>query len=409
MPKPRLLFLTLLAINRVEDRGIYNDLIREFIRHGHHVTIVSPVQRRERRPVGVTEGPGYRLIRFKTFNNQKTSAPEKLLSLFSVDALFRRAVRRHVDAASVDWCLYTTPPIMLTRTVAHVRRRYGARTYLLLKDIFPDNAADLNLLKRGGRMYRHFRGVERKLYALSDGIGCMSPANVRYVLDHNPEVPATKVEVCPNAVDPLPVAPPAHRAEVRARYDIPDSAVVFFYGGNFGKPQMIDFILEVLDHYRDHERVFFLLVGGGTEFGRLRAWYERTEPRAARVLSSVPKEEFDQLIEAADVGLVFLDRRFRIPNFPSRLLSYLENQLPVLCATDTASDMGPLAEENGFGFWCPSGDLPAFTTKMNEVLALSDEARRAMGRTGRTYLENNYTTERAYEIIAARLGKPIAT
>ena len=36
--------------------------------------------------------------------------------------------------------------------------------------------------------------------------------------------------------------------------------------------------------------------------------------------------------------------RFTIPNYPSRLLSYLEYKKPVLCATDMATDIGSIAE-----------------------------------------------------------------
>ena len=35
-----------------------------------------------------------------------------------------------------------------------------------------------------------------------------------------------------------------------------------------------------------------------------------------------------------DSELIFLDYRFTIPNFPSRLLSYMQAKLPVLACTD---------------------------------------------------------------------------
>ena len=49
-------------------------------------------------------------------------------------------------------------------------------------------------------IYRLFRKKEKDLYQISDFIGCMSPANVDYVLTHNPEIKADRVEICPNSI-----------------------------------------------------------------------------------------------------------------------------------------------------------------------------------------------------------------
>ena len=70
---------------------------------------------------------------------------------------------------------------------------------MLLKDIFPQNTVDLEMLsKKGlkGLIYCFFV-PKKKLYALSDKIGCMSQTNIDYVLKHNPEMAAEKVGLCP--------------------------------------------------------------------------------------------------------------------------------------------------------------------------------------------------------------------
>lgn len=94
--------------------------------------------------------------------------------------------------------------------------------------------------------------------------------------------------------------------------------------------------------------------------------------------------------------MIFLDHRFTIPNFPSRLLSCLAAGIPVLVATDTASDMGSIAEENGFGYWCESNDVEGFHKAVQKMLN-SDQT--AMGEKGWNYLIKNYTTKVSYDII----------
>ena len=91
--------------------------------------------------------------------------------------------------------LYSTPPITFCGVVEYFQKRDNAKTYLMLKDIFPQNAVDLGMMKTTGAkglIYKYFRKQEKKLYAISDRIGCMSQANVEYVLKDNPEVSKEK-------------------------------------------------------------------------------------------------------------------------------------------------------------------------------------------------------------------------
>ena len=107
-------------------------------------------------------------------------------------------------------------------------------------------------------------------------------------------------------------------------------------------------------------------------------------------MPSLPKQEYDSLVRVCDIGLIFLDRRFTIPNFPSRLLSYLENRMPVLMATDRNTDIGEIARINGFGLWTESGNIETYM-EMVGLMAVDRERVKIMGENGYSYLEANYT------------------
>ena len=158
-----------------------------------------------------------------------------------------------------------------------------------------------------------------------------------------------------------------------------------------------------------------MVIGTGTELPKLKAWYENLNlhvnlndnDRSAEgrlqgknlnvtMMEGLPKAEYDELVRSCDVGLIFLDHRFTIPNFPSRLLSYLENGMPVLCATDPNTDMGRIAEENGLGFWCESIKPEHFTALVDKMLA-SDIKQR--GEKGYEFLKNNYLVDNTYKAI----------
>ena len=396
----RILFLTMVDIHSISSRGIYTDLIREFRKMGHTVSCVCPVERRLRQQTELTTEGGVQLLKVRTGNITKTNMAEKGLSMLLLEPQFRAAIESRLPT-KFDLVIYSTPPITFERVVRYVKRRDGCKSYLLLKDIFPQNAVDLGMLKPSGLLYRYFRAKEKRLYALSDWIGCMSEANMRYLLAQNPEIPADKVEVCPNSIDPVPLSRFGEsKGETRDAWGIPRDAVVLVFGGNLGRPQGLDFLLKVLDRMKNRLDLFFLIVGSGTEYGRIDAHLRAGGHRNAKLMATLPKEQYDSLLCACDIGLIFLDPRFTIPNFPSRLTAYMEAAKPVIAATDTATDLGEVLTRSDSGIWVRNGDLEGFEAAVNR-LAADPGLRKQMGLRGRAYLEEHYTVSRAYDIITA--------
>lgn len=121
-----------------------------------------------------------------------------------------------------------------------------------------------------------------------------------------------------------------------------------------------------------------------------------------KLLKRLPKEEYDKLIVACDIEIIFLNYRFAIPNFPSRLLNYMQTKLPVLAVTDSNTDIGKIIVDGGFGWWCESCDVEGF----KEILKKSSNVRPAVaGRKASGCLENYYSTYIAYRIIHHLLEK----
>lgn len=400
----KILFLSLSRFDDVNVRGIYSDLMREFIRRGNEVFIASPTERRFGKPTHLIDSENCHILKIKTLNIQKINIIEKGIGTLLLEYQFDSAIRKYWGNVKFDLVLYATPPITFNRVIERIKRRCGARSYLMLKDIFPQNAVDLGMMKEGGFLHRMFRKKEERLYQISDRIGCMSPANCEYVIKHNPAVGPAKVELCPNAIEPIGIKPTSdeERSELLGELNIPVDKTIFIYGGNLGKPQGIDFLLEVVTANEKRDNSYIIIVGNGTEYPKIEKWFSENNPKNAKLLSALPKDKYDNLIRAAHVGLIFLDRRFTIPNFPSRLLSYLENSMPVLLATDPNTDMGRIAQENGFGMWSLSGDIDKFMANMDELSSNNDRTT-AMGSIGQRYLIDNYSIEKTADIIIKSL------
>lgn len=403
----QILFLTLMKIYSPSDEGIYMDLMKCFAEKGHKVSIISPLEKKDGGEEEVISAPNISLVRCRTGNLFGVGMLEKGISQMRLASQYLRAIDKYFSGTKFDLILYSTPPISLAAVVEKIKRRTGAATYLLLKDIFPQNAVDIGILKPF-MAKALFRSKEKRLYEISDYIGCMSPANVDYLLKHN-EIDSNKVEVCPNSIkveadisgalsaESIDKSRENDKEKLFAKYGIPVDKTIFLYGGNLGKPQDIPFIIECIKKTSKVEEAYFVVCGDGTEYGKLLAFVQEYKPKNLSLIKSLPKADYDRLARVSDVGMIFLDHRFSIPNFPSRLLSYLKEKIPVLVCTDKNTDIGRIAVDNDFGLSSVSDNVEDFVLNVSK---LTDKALRLrLGKNGYRYLLENYTVERSYEII----------
>lgn len=405
-----IIFITLSNINSIKERSIYADLMRKFRDEGHEVYIVSACERRNGQQTHIFETDGVKILKVRTLNIQKTNVVEKGLGTLMIERQFKRAIRKHLSNVQLDLILYSTPPITFTKVVQHLKKKSPkAISYLLLKDIFPQNAVDIGMFSERSMLHKYFRKKEIGLYKTSDYIGCMSPANVEFVIKRNDFIDPKRVEVAPNSIELGDELSPSderakrstERGYMRSKYGLPRNIPIFIYGGNLGRPQGIDYLIKCLDANMGRTDCHFVVVGNGTEYHKLSSWLNEksemtNEKLCVTLMERLPKEDYDMLVGACDVGLIFLDHRFTIPNYPSRLLSYLEYKMPVICATDPNTDIGRIAEENGYGYWCESVKPEKFTALVDKML---QNDRKAMGERGYDFLKKNYTVQNTYDTI----------
>ena len=395
----KIIFLTIIDIKDIDERGIYQDLLRKFKENGHDIYIVSPSERKQKSQTKLIQKEGYHLLKVWTFNIQKTNIIEKGVGTLSIEYQFLNAIKKHLSGQKFDLILYSTPPVTFNKVISFLKKKNNALSYLLLKDIFPQNAVDLGMMKKNSVIYNLFRRKEKKLYELSDYIGCMSQANVDYVLQHNANIAPGKFEINPNSISPIVIQQTEEEKKlIRKQFSIPENSIVFIYGGNLGKPQGVDFLLEVLEEWKGSKEAYFLIIGSGTEFPKIDAWVNLNKPENIVLKSSLPKNDYDNLIRSCDVGLIFLDKRFTIPNFPSRLLSYLENKLPVVAVTDVNTDIGNILEKAGAGFFVSAGNVNLFSSAVQQFI---DNPRiiETMGENGYQLLLKDYTVDVSYNKI----------
>lgn len=379
-----ILVLSITSINNIDDNGIYPSLYKQ-LSINNKVDVLS-INNNPNDILILNDNLTVYTVKSKSLFN--VGKIRKALSLLSLNKRFKKVLKKHLKTNKYDLVLYSTPPITLNKTIKYVKKKYKVKSYLLLKDIFPQNAVDLGMFSKKGIIFKYFRRKEKNLYNTSDYIGCMSRGNKEYLLSHN-KISEHKVEVNPNSISVENLSKDnTNDKSVLSEFGIDSNKTVFLYGGNLGKPQGIDFLIDVIDFNETSDDKHIIIIGSGTDKHRIDDHIKNNKIINTTVLNSVPKVDYNKLVKACDVGLIFLDNKFTIPNIPSRMLNYLEFSKPILAATDINTDLKEIIENGSFGYWCESTDVKVFYSYMEKLTERNN--RNEKGINGHKYLIENY-------------------
>ncbi len=382
-----------------EGENLYTDLASELVENGHRVTVIVSEEKRKIDDTKICMERNFNVIRVRTGNLYEIGSVEKAISFITLQSKMKNAINKYLSDEKFDMIVFMSPPVTMYGVVNFAMKKYNCFSYLMQKDIFPQNAVDLKIITKCNPAYWYFRHKEKELYKISTVIGCMSEKNKEYLLKHNKYLDCAKLQIFPNTTK-------LNREEeyiddvmqIKRRYGIQENRVIITYGGNFGKPQGIDFLIQILGVYKDNENVEFLLVGKGTEKEKLYRYIKEKNIENVKLINFLNSEDFSKVLKISDIGLVLLDYRFTIPNIPSKTLTYFKNRVPIMAATDNNTDFKQMLEDSGAGLWCESNDVYSFKEKLDFLIA-NKKVRKEMGENGRLFLEKNLTTEVSVKIL----------
>ena len=381
---------------------MYTSLVKGLVEQGHEVRVIAPsFEGATRQSI---EG-GIPVLRVKSGPLFNTHIVVKGINTLLLDSRYTRAIRRFWSDWAMDWVLASTPPITLSPLLKKLKDQFNANIYLILRDIFPQNAKDLGLITNP-LLFAYFRLRERHLYRMSDIIGCMSPRNIEFVHRQDSDIcSAAKLTYFPNWIQPTSEVSHQKGGEnFRSRFNLEGKFIALF-GGNFGKPQQIEFILELAQRIQHLSDVVFFLIGDGTEKERIRKIAKLRDLNNVVICNRLPLQEYQSIINEADIGLVNLSENFTIPNIPSRTLGYWDASLPVLAATDTHTDLNEnLLQKYSAGLWAKTGDLDGYLGQFMKLYK-DQELRKTMGVNGRKAVESDFSSQAAVHRLLSQVQK----
>ena len=371
----------------------------------HDIKVVVAEEKKKIDKTTLFEENGISVLRVKTGNLYEVSLVEKAFTFLTLSRDIKKGIKEFFNKEKFDLILFQSPPLTMCKVVKWAMKKYNARSYLMMKDIFPQNGVDIGLYSKKSPIYLYFRHQEKNLYKISSKIGCMSQGNIDYLLKHNSYLDKDKFEIFPNSVkinNNKPIRKDK-KLKIREKYGLKENDVVAIFGGNFGRPQGLDFLVDVIKEYNKNNKVKFMLIGRGTE--KLRIFNEIKENNYKNVLmyDFIPRSDYEELTKTCDIGLIFLDKRFTISNYPSKTLSYFECSLPIMAAIDKNTDYSKLLEDEECGYWVENGDIKSFKQKFNKLIK-DKNLRKTLGKNGHEYLKNKCNVDDCVKIIERYVG-----
>ncbi len=308
-------------------------------------------------------------------------------------AMYRNIRKSAFRRAKWDIVAWYSPPIFFGPLIWKLRHNSGARTYLILRDIFPEWAVDLGLVRKGP-VYLAFKAIAALQYAVAEVIGVQTPSNLAYLA--NWASPNRRIEVLHNW---LAVTPDAGCSITVARTALAGRKI-FVYIGNMGVAQGMDIFIELIQSLRHRRDIGFLFVGRGSEFATLEAEKASRELNNVLFFGEIDSSEIPGLLAQCHVGLVALHPDHKTHNIPGKFVSYVHYGLPVLARVNGGTDLERLIEDEGVGK-VYAGNSVDELKRLAELLADNDALRHSMADRGRQLGSRMFSPEAAAKQIVA--------
>jgi len=373
------------------------DLAQGLIGAGHEPVVLAPTE--SCRPTWREETvEGVRILhlaapRMKRRPHWQRGIAEACMPFAMIYSMWRSPY----SFSSWDAVIWYSPSIFFGPLVVALKFRSKCPTYLILRDIFPQWALDLGLLRKG-LAFRFFQMVTWYQYQLADTIGVQSESNLLY-LQTWAKQPRRRLEVLHNWLAPTPDVGSSiqiSKTELAGR-------TIFVYIGNMGIAQGMDILLDLAESLRHRADIGFLFVGRGTEVPRLRAI--ATERDLSNVIfhDEIDPDEILGFLTQCHVGLVALDPRHKTHNIPGKFLTYMQTGLPVLARINSGSDLGAIIESEGVGRVF-SGESLAEFSRVAVQLIDDRKGRQSMSPRARSLSARMFAPESAVRQILAALS-----
>lgn len=338
------------------------DLSREFVRQGHSLTVMLPTAGLKTSWL-LEDFDGVQVLRLRAPQTKDINYVSRTINEFLMPfAMLRNLRKGPLVKENWDGVVWYAPSIFLGPIANALKKTSNCKGYLIIRDIFPEWAADMGLMGRG-LPYRFFKAVANYQYSVPDVIGIQSQGNQAYFSD----LMTCKIEVLQNWLADAP--------DVGCSVKVADGKLagrtIFVYAGNMGVAQGMSVLLDLAERLHYRADIGFLFVGRGSDAQRLLMDAEQRGLDNVAFHDEIDPTEIPGLYAQCHIGIVVLDPRHKTHNIPGKFLSYLQAGLPVLASINPGNDLERMILHENVGRVCTDHSVETLQRLALELLAES--------------------------------------
>ena len=385
-----------LPLSRKVAGKMMHELALEFKSRGHNVTVVTPSSKLKK-SFEISQLDGVTVCHFRSGEIKNVSKVKRAINETLLSYYAWRAFKPYFKQDHHDLIIYYSPTIFWGGLVSRLKKLWGASSYLILRDFFPQWVIDNGLLCANSPITQYFRLFEALNYRAADTIGVQLPKDVECFCEISHI--QRRLDILYNwaAIESATVVTGDFRKTLGL-----ENKVVFFYGGNIGQAQDMMNIVRLAQAMRQELDAHFLLVGAGDQVELVREAIAENDLNNMTLLPSVNQDVFKGMLKEFDVGLFSLHHDHTTDNCPGKLLAYMVQEKPILGSVNPHNDLRGMLEKAKAGLVSVNGDDAALLNNALKLLRDSN-LRVSLGSNAKKLLSDIFSVEAAANRILAAM------
>jgi glycosyltransferase involved in cell wall biosynthesis len=298
-----------------------------------------------------------------------------------------------------DGVVWYSPSIFHGPLVMAIKKTSMCKSYLIIRDIFPDWAVDIGLIRKWGLIHHFFNVVCRFQYSIADVIGVQTHGNTKYFKDWQVRE-SRRLEILQNWLFDSEVA----ECSISLASTKLAGRKIFVYAGNMGVAQGADVFLELVDFLSMRLDIGFLFVGRGIDAANLEEKARSRSLSNILFFDEIHPDEIPGLFAQCTAGLIALDPKHNSHNIPGKFLAYMQAGLPVLAKINANNDLVQVIQSNDVGRVSIGESQNPLGPLACELLSLIDSDAKVKGRCRALYLKHYSPGVAVKQIVSALSG-----
>ena len=377
------------------------DLVKIFSLKGHKVFVAVPNEKSFKEGTNICKDGDITVLKVKTGNYFTTkSRIEKIISILTRPFLLKKTIIKNFKDEKFDYVIGYTPFMANDFLIRSLKKFYRAKSLLVLWDIFPQNAKDLKIIKNNF-VFRFYKYKEKKMYDCFDKVICNCEGQIDYILENNLK---NKEDLILSRNCEFLTEERFNKEELREKIGLKNQEIIVLFGGNMGVPQQLENIVFMAENLQCDKNIKFIFIGSGTEKEKLKKMILDKKISNIEIKDFVPRDEYENIIKTADIGIISLNRNYTVPNFPAKVTGYCKLGLPIFASLDQCSYkfLGNFIERNNLGVVTESGNIEQMK---DDFLKMIKNLKNYKSENIQNVYKKEFDIEKAYNTIMKNIGE----